>query len=645
MRNKAFFACILCIFACGCSRKRANPGEERVGTQAHDSGQIANRSPQNSFANAVVEHNESSGIPRDPAAVISAVQERFQSNARLKGKPIQVSFEHGIVSLRGTVENDDDLGAAGAFALSVDGVHGVANYLAAQQWRASPAEPFPQGGEAEITAVEQAIQSDPKAKGKIQVFLEPPEPTRRYTGTGDGRDGTIHLAGAVEDEDSEIAATNDVRKTTDLPIFNTMTVLHDPYDALRQGLTDSPAPAWNGPSLPDKPTISLCPGLTVVTAVAGPDGDYESIKTIESVDAKQVLLKYSAEVMQPWWETPHPQLRKTVTHRNVLPGDLQSAHNYDFNFSEKAPESAPGSTAIGASAALLGELKTKGEAEFGLCGGDDDLPMRDKDGHIHPLTAGCSVFFSRTIKRVENEPVRLRVLVNGIAVELPAVHALGEWGDVRRNEFFFLDDERNPLTLKFRMGIGRVPALSPNDRVLCANARDGAYFSFYGDDPPSCDLPDGGDRDTLRVVSITTKCSMPGAKATSDSGPGAMAALEQSLAQSGKADIYSVYFSFNSDVLREESQPTLKDIAEILRRHRDWKLRIAGHTDGIGGDEKNLDLSKRRAAAVKDALVKKYGVAASRLQTTGFGKSQPKDTNDTLEGRAHNRRVELMKIS
>jgi len=47
---------------------------------------------------------------------------------------------------------------------------------------------------------------------------------------------------------------------------------------------------------------------------------------------------------------------------------------------------------------------------------------------------------------------------------------------------------------------------------------------------------------------------------------------------------------------------------------------------------------------VKDALVKKYGIAASRLETTGFGKSQPKDTNDTLEGRAHNRRVELMKI-
>jgi len=106
-----------------------------------------------------------------------------------------------------------------------------------------------------------------------------------------------------------------------------------------------------------------------------------------------------------------------------------------------------------------------------------------------------------------------------------------------------------------------------------------------------------------------------------------------------------VYFSFNSDVIRDESEPTLKEIAEVLRRHRDWRLRIAGHTDGIGSDQQNLELSTRRAAAVKDALVKKFGIAAGRLETSGFGKSQPKDTNDTLEGRAHNRRVGLMKIS
>jgi outer membrane protein OmpA-like peptidoglycan-associated protein len=88
----------------------------------------------------------------------------------------------------------------------------------------------------------------------------------------------------------------------------------------------------------------------------------------------------------------------------------------------------------------------------------------------------------------------------------------------------------------------------------------------------------------------------------------------------------------------------LRDIQEILRRHPDWKLSIAGHTDSIGGDAPNLDLSKRRAAAVKTALVSRFGVSSGRLTTNGYGKSQPVDTNETPEGRARNRRVELVKL-
>ena len=106
--------------------------------------------------------------------------------------------------------------------------------------------------------------------------------------------------------------------------------------------------------------------------------------------------------------------------------------------------------------------------------------------------------------------------------------------------------------------------------------------------------------------------------------------------------MYSIFFTFNSDVIRPESEPTLKEIADVLKKHPDWKLGVNGHTDGIGGDDYNLDLSKRRAAAVRTALVTKYGIAGARLTTAGFGKSQPKDTNATLEGRAKNRRVEFV---
>jgi len=121
--------------------------------------------------------------------------------------------------------------------------------------------------------------------------------------------------------------------------------------------------------------------------------------------------------------------------------------------------------------------------------------------------------------------------------------------------------------------------------------------------------------------------------------------IEQALADKKPVDIYSIYFAFNSDAIREESEPTLKEIAEVLRRHPDWRLQVNGHTDGVGSDQYNLDLSKRRAAAVKDTLVKRYGIDASRLTSAGFGKSQPKDSNDTLEGRARNRRVELVRNS
>jgi outer membrane protein OmpA-like peptidoglycan-associated protein len=120
--------------------------------------------------------------------------------------------------------------------------------------------------------------------------------------------------------------------------------------------------------------------------------------------------------------------------------------------------------------------------------------------------------------------------------------------------------------------------------------------------------------------------------------------IEKELSEHGKVDVYSIYFSFNSNTIREESQPTLKEISEVLRRHPDWKLRVDGHTDNIGSAPYNLDLSKRRAGSVRETLVKQYGVQAGRLLTGGYGASRPKDTNDTLEGRARNRRVELSKI-
>jgi outer membrane protein OmpA-like peptidoglycan-associated protein len=119
--------------------------------------------------------------------------------------------------------------------------------------------------------------------------------------------------------------------------------------------------------------------------------------------------------------------------------------------------------------------------------------------------------------------------------------------------------------------------------------------------------------------------------------------IEKELAGEQRIDVYGIYFDVNSDRLRSESDPVLQEIASALDRNPQWQLTIDGHTDSVGSAEANLDLSQRRSEAVRAALVQRYNVTAERLTTRGLGATVPKDTNDTPEGRARNRRVELIR--
>ncbi|ABG59692.1 OmpA family protein [Cytophaga hutchinsonii] len=102
----------------------------------------------------------------------------------------------------------------------------------------------------------------------------------------------------------------------------------------------------------------------------------------------------------------------------------------------------------------------------------------------------------------------------------------------------------------------------------------------------------------------------------------------------------NLLFETGSDVIVSSSFQSLDDLAKVLRNNPLYNLYIEGHTDNVGDDEANLDLSKRRAISVKNYLVSK-GVGAARLTTDGFGEARPVDTNDTPEGRKKNRRVEM----
>jgi OmpA-OmpF porin, OOP family len=112
----------------------------------------------------------------------------------------------------------------------------------------------------------------------------------------------------------------------------------------------------------------------------------------------------------------------------------------------------------------------------------------------------------------------------------------------------------------------------------------------------------------------------------------------------GKLVTYGIYFDVNKDIVKPESYGTLNDIAKILNEVPDVKVKIVGHTDSDGSDAANLDLSKRRAAAVKNELVKSFNVNGERLVTDGMGESQPVAPNDTPVNKALNRRVEFIKM-
>jgi outer membrane protein OmpA-like peptidoglycan-associated protein len=120
--------------------------------------------------------------------------------------------------------------------------------------------------------------------------------------------------------------------------------------------------------------------------------------------------------------------------------------------------------------------------------------------------------------------------------------------------------------------------------------------------------------------------------------------MRSKLITEGKLVVHGIYFDSGSDKIKPESAGTLKKIANILKENSGVKVKIVGHADSDGDDKKNMDLSKRRAASVKNALSGEFGIDASRMEIDGKGESAPISDNKTPEGKANNRRVEFVKL-
>lgn len=337
----------------------------------------------------------------------------------------------------------------------------------------------------------------------------------------------------------------------------------------------------------EPPDVPIVPGVNVVLAVSNATASGTAPAGILQGDYEMVvtIADVSADgithtALFDGVDAGGVQRRGTVL-RVVSAGDLAGAPVQVLGFHLDDPPRASGTTALGPSLGVTRNLARTGTASYSF---------RNWIGRET---------ISGTLRRSAGSPVRFPVLLNGKRVELEAIHATAQMalGSAKRPfETVILDHPRYPISLRIAYG-----------------PRDGG-FPF--------------EPDFLREV---VRIDFP----TAQSG------IADTLDKECRVELKGIYFDFNKATLKPESDRALDDIASALRSSR-RRVTIEGHTDNIGSDRYNDDLSARRAAAVKDALVRTHRLDAAMLSTAGHGERRPVETNDTLAGRARNRRVELV---
>ena len=332
--------------------------------------------------------------------------------------------------------------------------------------------------------------------------------------------------------------------------------------------------------------VPLKAGLTMAYAwMRTPQEEYECLIQVKSVDADGVNTTLSCNY--PGREGPF--------HRRVCRSDLRKAQMLHTVYGsvkvidesgKEVPETIVGATAFSLSSAEFAELKRTGSMTHHYVElGPNGQLAKDGVGEL----------------RLEGRAT-MQVVVNDQPIDVPVITARGQVKWWIRGQ---------------RLDTSDVAVILDNEQF-----------------PLLIDQQSSAESAASRIQFV--KISYP--------PDGERSPLEGKLLGDRRVDVYGIYFDFNSDRIRAESEPVLKEIGDILKRQPDWSLSIEGHTDNIGGNSaSNLELSRRRSDAVRNALVSRFGIAADRLSTAGHGAASPKDTNDTAEGRARNRRVELVR--
>jgi outer membrane protein OmpA-like peptidoglycan-associated protein len=293
--------------------------------------------------------------------------------------------------------------------------------------------------------------------------------------------------------------------------------------------------------------------------------------------------EYSAAGARYTWHLTEPAPNggtKTLNFaRLVRADDLASARALNTVFSSLAQGARPGTTSFSFSTQIYDSLLKDGSVPFTMTNYDPVL--------------GSSVAMPGTMTLFTTDAVPFPVLLNGRRVSLPSLQFRGVFtyqGERISHDYWVLADRSHPLILRNTRG---------------------------------------------SIVLQTVRIETPQRSTSS--------AVEQELKGQCRVELPGIYFAFGTAELDAASTRTLSELAQVLSRNPQWTVSIEGHTDNVGSDEANDALSRARAAAVRTSLVSQHHVDEKRLQSAGFGETRPRETNDTLEGRARNRRVEVVR--
>jgi outer membrane protein OmpA-like peptidoglycan-associated protein len=346
--------------------------------------------------------------------------------------------------------------------------------------------------------------------------------------------------------------------------------------------------------------IPFGPGVVLTYVMHNLDepADREFNTVIDSVTADETVYLDEMQYRRPDNTVATVPYRRHVSRREAA-GARVIDHGTTCHPADTVDTRYRGSTLRMASQRLLRQLKAGGPVEVG-------------SWYVLGCSRGLEV--AGTLQRVEPRDTLISILLNDQRLDLPTVHARGSFHSFDFHidiDYWFLDDSVRAWMVRSEGRAGEKTYLQQLGRIY---------------DPTEA---------TAHMAAALTH--RPEGPASGTSG------LRNARGADGmcRAPVHGIYFEFASADLKAASRPTLQQIATLMRDHPDWVVTIEGHTDSIGGPQSNLELSNRRAAAVKRALVTEYRISEARLAAKGYGLTRPIEPNSTLEGRARNRRVEL----